>query len=345
MTWAGSEAGFDALALARTDLGLPLDEITLADRRSAEQIVYKLASGTKGPRATSTGGLRETAHASVLVLSTGEKSLAEFIGKSLQEGARKRLVDVPAEVQPGSAFETIPREQIHIESKRLFNAMKRQHGAVGRDWQRHLVDIGPDKIKAELDEHREAFLALPEVLAVAAKAHPQVRAVVNRFALHAAALRMAIAAGLLPWTIEEADAGIVACMGRWVAQRGNVDTAGEVMRAAREVERKLAAGLRDQFIYINKSKTGNKLIPATEADEAKAKTPEHFDGFIKSDHVLIRPEAWRRYCDGVDPAEIARHFLDRGVLVPGDNGSLSKSQQVIGGSGRFYVLRMAALTL
>ena len=150
VTWAGSEAGFDALALARTDLGLPLDEITLADRRSAEQIVYKLASGTKGPRATSTGGLRETAHASVLVLSTGEKSLAEFIGKGLQEGARKRLVDVPAEVQPGSAFETIPREQIHIESKRLFNAMKRQHGAVGRDWQRHLVDIGPDKIKAEL---------------------------------------------------------------------------------------------------------------------------------------------------------------------------------------------------
>ena len=345
VTWAGSEAGFDALALARTDLGLPLDEITLADRRSAEQVVYKLASGTKGPRATSTGHLRETAHASVLVYSTGEKSLAELIGKSLQEGARKRLVDVPAEVRPGSAFETIPREQIHVASKRLFDAMKRQHGAVGRDWQRYLVDIGPDKIRAELYEHREAFLALPEVLAVAAKAHPQVRAVVNRFALHAAALRMAIAAGLLPWTIEEADAGIAACMGRWVAQRGNVDTAGEVMRAAREVERKLAAGLRDQFIHINKSKTGNKLIPATEADEAKAKTPEHFDGFIKSDHVLIRPGAWRRYCDGVEPAEIARHFLDRGVLVPGDNGSLSKSQQVIGGSGRFYVLRMAALTL
>jgi uncharacterized protein (DUF927 family) len=345
VSWGGTAAGFDALALARTNLGLPLDEITLANPRTAETVIYKIASGTKGPRATSTGHLRETAHASVLVLSTGEKSLAEFIGESLQEGARKRLVDVPAEVQPGSSFETIPREQIHIASKRLFDAMKRHHGAVGRDWQRHLVNVGPDKIKAELHEHREAFLALREVVAVDAKAHPQVRAVVNRFALHAAALRMAIGAGLLPWTVEEADMGIVACMERWVAQRDNVDTAGEVMRAAREVERKLAAGLGDQFIHINKNKTGNKLIPATEADEAKAKTPEHFDGFIKSDHVLIRPEAWRRYCDGVEPAEIARHFLDRGVLVPGDNGSLSKSQQVIGGSGRFYVLRMAALTL
>jgi hypothetical protein len=222
--------------------------------------------------------------------------------------------------------------------------MKRHHGAVGRDWQRHLVNVGPDKIEAELHEHRKAFLALPEVLAVAAKAHPQVRAVVNRFALHAAALRMAIAAELLPWSVEEADAGIVACMQRWVTQRGNLDTAGEVLRAVREVERKLTASLRDRFIRIVKSKTG-KLIPATEADDAKAKTPEHFDGFIKLDHVLIRPEAWRWYCDGVEPAEIARHFLSRGVLVPGDNGSFSKTEQVIGGSERFYVLRMVPLTL
>src|SRR5262249_55668086 len=59
VTWAGSEAGFDALALARADTGLALDEITLSNRRTAEQIVYKLASGSKGPRASSTGQLRE----------------------------------------------------------------------------------------------------------------------------------------------------------------------------------------------------------------------------------------------------------------------------------------------
>jgi hypothetical protein len=120
VSWGGTTAGFDALALARTDLGLPLDEITLANPRTAEAVIYKVASGTKGPRATSSGHLRETAHASVLVLSTGEKSLSEFIGRALQEGARKRLVDVPAEVGPGTAFETIPCEQIHIEGKRLF---------------------------------------------------------------------------------------------------------------------------------------------------------------------------------------------------------------------------------
>ena len=85
VTWAGSEAGFDALALARTDLGLPLDEITLANRRSAEQIVYKLASGTKGPRDLHRASARRRMPP-CSCSPPGEKSLAEFIGKSLQEG-------------------------------------------------------------------------------------------------------------------------------------------------------------------------------------------------------------------------------------------------------------------
>jgi uncharacterized protein (DUF927 family) len=275
-TWAGSEAGFDAFALARSDIGIGLDEITLADRREAEQIVYKLASGTQGPRATSAGKLRETEHASVLVLSTGEKSLVDFI-PDLQEGARKRLADIPAEVQADSAFETITSDQVDVVGKVMFNTMKRQHGAVGRDWQHHLVVLGPDEIRARLAQHREAFLALTAVRAVEAKAHPQVRTVVSRFALFAAALRMAIVAKLLPWTIEEADAGIVACMQRWAAQRGNTDIAGELVRAADQVLRDLVNGLSDRFIHIKK--ISGKWVPVSEADELRLRTVELFDGF------------------------------------------------------------------
>jgi uncharacterized protein (DUF927 family) len=342
VTWAGSEAGFDALALARTDLGLPLDEITLSNRRTAEQIVYKLASGTKGPRATSIGQLRETAHASVLVLSTGEKSLAQFIGKDLQEGARKRLVDVPAEVQRGSAFETISREQIHREAKRSFNAVKQQHGAVGLEWQRHLVNLGPDEIKRQLDQHYKAFLALPEVIAIAEKAHPQVRAVVNRFALYDAALRMAIAAGLLPWAVEEADAGVVACMERWVAQRGNVDMAGEVMRAVHEFKVALVTALADRFIHVRK--VGGQWTPMTAADEIKQQTPEQFDGYAKPDRILIRPDTMRRLCNGIDVAQVTRHLEQQGALIADDRGGkLSRSEKVLRKTERFYVLKRVSL--
>ena len=340
-SWGGTEAGSDAFALARSDLGLSLDEITRTDPRTAEQVIYAIASGTKGPRANSAGRLRETPHASVLVLSTGEKSLVQFIGKELQEGARKRLVDVPAEVQPGSAFETIPKELINTEVPRLFDVMRRQHGAVGLAWQRHLVEIGPDRIKADLDRYRRAFRALPEVIAVTEKAHPQVRAIVNRFALYAAALRMAIEAGLLPWTVENADAGTIACMGRWVAQRGNLDTAGEIVRAARQVETVLLAKLNDSFIHIRMN--GKAWVPATEADTIKQQTPKDFDGYVKLDRILIRTEAWRRYCNGVDPADVARFFKQRGALIAGGN-DISKSEQVFGTTERFYVFARASLT-
>jgi hypothetical protein len=152
---------------------------------------------------------------------------------------------------------------------------------------------------------------------------------------------MAIEADLLPWSIAQADAGIVACMGRWVAQRGNVDTTGEIVRAARQIEAELVVGMSDRFVHLHLS--DNKLTPVTPADEVKQQTPEQFDGYAKPDRILIRPEAWRRYCNGFDPAEIAEHFKQRGVLIAGDN-SVSKPEQVIGTVGRFYVLSRAALT-
>jgi hypothetical protein len=341
VSWGGSEAGSAAFLQARTDLGIALDEITRTDPRKAEEIIYAIASGTQGPRAKSTGQLRETPHVSVLMLSTGEKSLPQFIGRTLQEGARKRLVDVPAEVQSDSAYETLSRDRIHIEGDRLFDAMKRQHGAVGRDWQRHLVDLGPDRIKAELQKHRKAFLALPEVAAVAEKAHPQVRAVVNRFALTAAALRMAIEANLLPWTIEEADAGIIVCMQRWVQQRANTDTAGELVRAADEVVARIKAALPERFIAIHKPKRAWE--PATEVDALKQAHAADFDGYVKPEHVLIRPEVFERLCNGLD-REIANLLQRQGSLTPSGKGERSRAEEVVGKVERFIVLSLTSLT-
>jgi uncharacterized protein (DUF927 family) len=217
--------------------------------------------------------------------------------------------------------------------------MKLQHGAVGRDWQRHLVDLGPDRIKTELQRQREAFLALPEVVAVAEKAHPQVRAVVNRFALTAAALRMAIEANLLPWTNEEADTGIIACMRRWVQQRGNVNEAGEILRAINTVKQQLVADLDSRLIHIVR-KTSKGWVPATEADEVRQKTPELFDGYVKDDRVLVRPEAWRRLCNGFDHGEIARQMHQQGALIADDSGGkLSRLEKVMGKVERYYVLK------
>jgi hypothetical protein len=154
---------------------------------------------------------------------------------------------------------------------------------------------------------------------------------------------MAIAAGLLPWTIEEADLGIVACMERWVRQRGNVNAAGEVLRATNAVKQQLVAGLDSRLIHIVQ-KVGKGWVPATEADEVKQKTPELFDGYVKHDRILVRPKALRRYCNGFDHGEIARQLHKEGALIADDSGGkLSRSEKVIGKTERFYVLKLASL--
>ena len=101
------------------------------------------------------------------------------------------------------------------------------------------------------------------------------------------------------------------------------------------------SGLGERFIHIRRS--GNKWMPVRRLTRSRQQTPELFDGYVKPDRILVRTEAWRRYCNGVDPAEIARHFRQRGALIADDNG-VSKAEQVIGKVERFYVLSRAALT-
>jgi hypothetical protein len=338
MSWGGSEAGSIAFFRDRSDLGVSLDEITLSDPKTAQDTAYRLAAGTEGPRATATGKQRDTAHASILGLSTGEKTLEQFVGKILQEGASKRLSSVPAVIkETETAFETVRgRTELHAMAKRLYAAMKRCHGAVGRDWQCHLVKLGHAGIDSALAEHRGAFLGLPEVAAIAERAHPTVQQVINRFALYAAALRMAIAAGLLPWTVAEADAGIVACMQRWLGQRGNIDVAGEILRAARDLEARLEAAMVDRYIHLAKDAKG-RWAPATATDEAKAKTPDLYDGYVKGDRVLVRPETWQRLCAGHDG--LTEHLKTVGKLIPDKDGKASRKERVHGNKlGRYYVL-------
>jgi hypothetical protein len=101
------------------------------------------------------------------------------------------------------------------------------------------------------------------------------------------------------------------------------------------------AGLSNRFIHIHLAR--KRWTPVTPADEIKQQTPELFDGYAKPDRILIRPEAWWRYCNGVDPGEIAQHFKQLGALIADDN-SVSRAEQVIGKIGRFYVLSRAVLT-
>jgi hypothetical protein len=343
-TWAVTPTGLEDLLRFRNHAGLFLDELQRVPRENRSVVVQMIYAFTQVQKARSgSWRLQGDGAGQVFLLSSGEDPISAFVGKREdREGRERRMPDIPAEVQDGSAFETINRDALRERLPAFYKAMIKQcHGAPGRDWQKWLAELGAVRIKEWIDRGRLVFLALPQVQDIERRAQPQLRSIIRRFALYAVSLRMAIEANVLPWTFEEADAGLIACLERWVKQPGNLDDAGEIVRAARQVERELATNLNARFIHLRKQ--GKAWAPVTEADAVKQRTPELYDGYVKPDRVLVRPEALRRYCNGSDPVEIVRIFQRRGALIASKNDP-SKIEQVPGRTDRFYVLSLTSLT-
>jgi hypothetical protein len=210
----------------------------------------------------------------------------------------------------------------------------------------HLVALGPKQIKAELKQLREAWRELPQVMEITGRAHPQVISVVNRFALVAAALNMASSAGIVPWTIADIDAGIIACMSRWLHQRGNIDTAGELLREIERRRQMFAATVNDHFICLSLKK--GRLVAASAADQHKMEVQrdgeQKFDGYVKADgRILLTSEAWRRLWAGLDADAVRDHLLRAQLLLPGRD-RVQSTEKINNKPGRFYVLAPAFIS-
>ena len=256
----------------------------------------------------------------------------------------------PAAVKSGTAFETVTESEVDTVAGEFYPAVKECYGSAGHEWLEYLVPLGPEQIKAELKGIRAAWRALPQVVEIIRRAHPQVVSVVNRFALVAAALHMASAARIVPWSVAEIDAAIIKCMQRWLNQRGNIDTAGELLQEIRWRRQMIAATVNDRFIHLTVK--GRRLVPASAADQSKMNAEQNgerrFDGYNKDGkdgedgRILVRPEAWRRLWAGLDADAVKKHLLEAKLLIPGHDGVVPSPEKISSKkSGRFYVLAPA----
>jgi len=345
-SWTATSVGLERYAVLRSDIGGSFDEIGEGQPKMIRAAIYVLANGSTKLRGTQDLGLRPMESFRILGISTGEPTMNAFLteaGEKVPAGLSVRLVDVPAEVQPESAFETCPVDQIEELGKRFYPLTTQIYGAVGRKWLQHLVDRGSDEIQAKLRHHREKWLTIPAINAVRASATGQVRSVINRFALVAAALRMAIEADVLPWTVDDADLGIASCLVRWAGSRkGRLDLAGEMVSVVEQMRGLLTANLQGRFIHLEINAVG-ELEYASPSDQTK----RDILGFVKHGRILVEPTAWRTIlCAGFDPGKTAHHLRDEGLLAT-DPGKLQRQHKILrGGSavrGRFYDLDMKIL--
>jgi uncharacterized protein (DUF927 family) len=355
-SWAVTSTGLEDLLPFRNHAPVCLDDIHRVPRALRGDVVRMLYEFNQAPKTR--GGpwrLHGGDIGQSFLLSSGEERIATFVGKDDRGGRERRVPDIPAEVYPGamSAFETMDNDALQEKLPELYRVMTEEcYGAPGRDWQLWLVEqlaeFGEAKLRERIERGRQTFLKLPHVQTIWRSVQPELRSIIRRFSLYAAALHLARAANILPWTDDESTAGLIACLERWAAQRENRDTASEQLRGVQQIASAIAANIADRFIHIRKR--DGAWAPATAADEIKQQTADRFDGYLKldpenGDLVLIRVKAWKRYCNMFDSTVMAEHFKQRGGLILERTGKgLSKVEQVIGKVERCYVLRRSSLT-
>jgi uncharacterized protein (DUF927 family) len=216
MSWLATANSIGQMILVRSSLPAFFEELNQGKAKDIADAAYRIANGVDKTRMRGRNlELRLTY--CVPGFSTGEEAMVAFLvrnGLRVTDGMRTRFADIPAEVQPGSVFEKFSADQIPELGSKFYARLGRLYGAVGDAWLQHLVDVGPQQIRATVNEYQEEFRSRPKVQALYAVAAPYQRSVIDRFATVAAASRMAMGAGLL-WRNADTDADIEACAARW----------------------------------------------------------------------------------------------------------------------------------
>lgn len=216
ISWRASLNGLEGVAFAHNDGFLVLDELSQIDPAQAGEAAYMLANGQGKTRARDNGAAVRPASWRLLVLSSGEVSLAAHVsqaGKRSNAGQEVRLADIEADAGAGmGCFEVIGSfansEAFALEIKHRANC---EFGAVGMAWLHILVEKRRS-FSGLLTEQISHFISkvVPE------GASGQVRRVARRFALVAAAGELATMNDLTGWDIGEAFKAVELCFRTWM---------------------------------------------------------------------------------------------------------------------------------
>lgn len=212
--WNGTVLGFANAALARNDNFMVLDEIAECEPHIIAKTTYSVINGKSKLQGAKDGGNRQQSEWRILIFSTGEYDLKNYIergGMKWEAGQSVRLPSLPAMVRYGVYDHLHGFHNGAALSDHLLNAMERQHGAAGAAWVEKLMTLDMERIHAA----RDAFMQiLPELNGQALRA-------ARRFAIVAAALELAneitgLAAGV-------GMAGVKQCFDDWFSINGSMD--------------------------------------------------------------------------------------------------------------------------
>ena len=217
-TWRATGNGLEGVAAEHSDTCIVLDEISEADPREIGAIVYALGNGTGKSRAGRGGDARATARWRIVMLSSGERSVAAHMaegGKRVKAGQEVRLLDMPADCQYGVFDALHDHKNGRAFSDHLKSVSGRYYGALGSAFIERLQQDKQD-LTARLDmfRQRSGFKA----------SHGLEHRAATSLALMALAGELATEYGLTGWPSGEALNASETAFQLWCDYRGSGQT-------------------------------------------------------------------------------------------------------------------------
>lgn len=307
--WRATTNGLEGLAVLHNDGLLVLDEISQCEPRDVGQSVYMLCNQQGKTRSNQKGGARIAATWRLLVLSSGEESLAAIMnqaGQRAKAGQENRLADIAADAGASMGlFERLHGTDSPSDFAKILNdAAAQYHGTAGMVWVDYLSNDRTACTKQVLTHIKEFNQHIPPA------AQGQAMRVSRRFALVAAAGEMATAAGITGWQAGDATAAAVRCFNDWLATFGGIGN---------HEERAILAHVR-AFIEAH----GSSRFESMETDNSRERIANRVGYFRDTDQgkeYLAFPQMFKsEVCKGFDHKHVEKVLISHGVLKKNERG-------------------------
>jgi putative DNA primase/helicase len=229
-TWRATANGLEGAGGMHSDTLLALDEIGEIDPRSLYESAYALINGVGKTRANRTGEARQAARWRVLLLSTGELTVAARMaagGIEAKAGQAVRILDVPVSGKYGVFDDLHGRTSGGVLSDEVRNLAAKHYGHAGPRFVEQLIGV------------LESGFRLPDALAGIVKRFPaqsdQEHRAARTFALCALAGELSSQWGVTPWQSGEPVNAAVHAFNLWRGQRGASGSSSEHISILRAV--------------------------------------------------------------------------------------------------------------
>ncbi|KUJ88704.1 MAG: hypothetical protein XD36_0941 [Halomonas sp. 54_146] len=320
--WAATGNGVEALAASQNDTCMVLDELGQASPHEAGSMVYMVANGVGKQRAARTGGIREAQRWRLMLLSSGERSLASHMseaGKTAKAGQDARLLDIPATGQIYGAFDDTQGMNPSDFANAIKTATAEHYGHAGMEFVQFLLK--QKDLPALYHETMQDPAFAGAQGGVASRA-------AGAFGLLAMAGELATDAGITGWQLGASLEAIKTCFDLWKSERGSLppeDTA-------------ILDGV-SSFIQRHGDSRFSELKPPIAEPPPKVPNRAGYWHDVNDNRVFYFQKAeLEEAAKGYDAKTIAGVLNTAGWLYEKETGRLAVKKRVNGNLTRLYAV-------